>query len=136
MEGNPEFVADLFDVSTMEEEFVPQPVAAPPSSTSAAHTSSQQSNPNGGARRQEAEALAEPTSNKTVIDTFPEAGRVHGVDQGLYTLWAEESTNASNPYHPFSSETDWRIARWAKKMGPGDRALSQLLAIPKVSHLA
>ena len=38
----------------------------------------------------------------------------------------------SNPYMPFASELDWRIAQWAVKDGPGQNAFDRLLKIPGV----
>lgn len=37
--------------------------------------------------------------------------------------------NPSNPWAPFSSEIDWKVARWAKLRGAGSTAFSDLLAI-------
>ncbi|KAJ4483962.1 hypothetical protein J3R30DRAFT_3839006 [Lentinula aciculospora] len=37
-----------------------------------------------------------------------------------------------NPWAPFISETDWRVAHWAKTRGPSSTALSELLAIDGV----
>ena len=39
-----------------------------------------------------------------------------------------------NPFHPFNSELDWRIAQWAIKEDPGHKAFDRLLSIPGVSH--
>lgn len=48
------------------------------------------------------------------------------------TLMEEDSE--SNPFAPFSSELDWRIAHWAVKDGPGHNAFNRLLEIPGVSN--
>ncbi|KAJ4471459.1 hypothetical protein J3R30DRAFT_3407826 [Lentinula aciculospora] len=37
-----------------------------------------------------------------------------------------------NPWAPFISKTDWRVAHWAKTRGPSSTALSELLAIDGV----
>ncbi|KAF8964532.1 hypothetical protein BDZ97DRAFT_1757870 [Flammula alnicola] len=37
-----------------------------------------------------------------------------------------------NPFAPFSSELDWRVAQWAVKDGPGHNAFNRLLEIPGV----
>ena len=37
-----------------------------------------------------------------------------------------------NPYAPFASELEWRVARWAVKDGIGHKSLDRLLAIPGV----
>jgi hypothetical protein len=42
--------------------------------------------------------------------------------------------NTSNPWAPFSSEIDWKVARWAKLRGAGSTAFSDLLAINGVCH--
>jgi hypothetical protein len=39
-----------------------------------------------------------------------------------------------NPLAPFSSQTDWEIAQWAKLCGPGSTAMSDLLKINGVSQ--
>lgn len=39
----------------------------------------------------------------------------------------------SNPYAPFVSQLDWKVARWAKLRGQGSTAMSELLSIPGVS---
>ena len=38
-----------------------------------------------------------------------------------------------NPFTPFSSELDWRVAQWAVKDGPGHNAFDRFLKIPGVS---
>ncbi|KAJ3816723.1 hypothetical protein F5880DRAFT_1619001, partial [Lentinula raphanica] len=40
----------------------------------------------------------------------------------------------SNPWAPFASETDWKVALWAKTRGPSSTALSELLAINGVAE--
>ena len=40
-----------------------------------------------------------------------------------------------NPYTPFGSELDWRIARWIIKDNVGHKSLDRLLAIPGVSTI-
>jgi len=40
----------------------------------------------------------------------------------------------TNPWAPFTSEIDWKVARWAKLRGPGSTAFSELLAIEGVSE--
>ena len=46
-----------------------------------------------------------------------------------------EEDGEPNPFAPFSSELDWRVAHWAVKDGPGHNALNRLLEIPGVSNL-
>ena len=38
-----------------------------------------------------------------------------------------------NSYAPFTSELDWRIAKWVVQDGPGHKAFDHLLSIPGVS---
>jgi hypothetical protein len=38
-----------------------------------------------------------------------------------------------NPFFPFASELDWRVAQWAVKDGPGHNAFNRLLEIPGVN---
>jgi len=40
-----------------------------------------------------------------------------------------------NPWAPFSSEIDWKVACWAKLRGPGSTAFSELLAINGVRNI-
>lgn len=76
------------------------------------------------------------------------AGKIIGQDQKLYDRWKQifgqgESFNMDvdgepgmekqNPYAPFTSELDWRIARWAVKDNPGHKVFDRLLSIPGVS---
>jgi hypothetical protein len=46
-----------------------------------------------------------------------------------------EEGGEPNPFAPFSSELDWRVAHWAVKDGPGHNALNRLFEIPGVSNL-
>lgn len=43
------------------------------------------------------------------------------------------SSDGSDIWAPFTSEVDWRIAKWAKLRGPGSTAFSELLGIDGVS---
>jgi hypothetical protein len=40
-----------------------------------------------------------------------------------------------NPYAPFQSELEWRIARWAKLRGPSLTAFTELMSIDGVSKM-
>ena len=42
--------------------------------------------------------------------------------------------DTSNPWAPFLSEIDWKVARWAKLRGAGSTAFSDLLAINGVRY--
>jgi hypothetical protein len=45
----------------------------------------------------------------------------------------EPGMEKQNPYAPFTSELDWRIARWTVKDNPGHKVFDRLLSIPGVS---
>ncbi|KAI0632388.1 hypothetical protein C8Q77DRAFT_1197709 [Trametes polyzona] len=51
---------------------------------------------------------------------------------GYDTYGVKVQGSDGNPYAPFRSEIDWRIAQWAKMQGPGSNAFSDLLAIKGV----
>ncbi|KAI0639530.1 hypothetical protein C8Q77DRAFT_1224356 [Trametes polyzona] len=51
---------------------------------------------------------------------------------GYQTYGAKVQGSDGNPYAPFRSEIDWKIAQWAKMQGPGSNAFSDLLAIKGV----
>ena len=53
-----------------------------------------------------------------------------------YDIYGKLDQNKVTPniYAPFTSELDWKVARWAKTRGPGSTAVSELLSIPSVSH--
>ncbi|EPQ50210.1 hypothetical protein GLOTRDRAFT_50901 [Gloeophyllum trabeum ATCC 11539] len=47
----------------------------------------------------------------------------------------EDGANPNtNPFFPFSSEVDWRVARWAVEEGPGQKAFDRFLAIPEIKE--
>jgi len=73
----------------------------------------------------------------TVIDE--EAGRIYRQDAPPRYIPIDEDGDAvmgddsePNPFTPFSSELDWRVAQWAVKDGPGHNAFDRLLKIPGV----
>lgn len=45
----------------------------------------------------------------------------------------EDETQEKSLYSPFESELDWKVAEWAVKHGPGQKAFNRFLAIPGVS---
>jgi len=72
------------------------------------------------------------------------AGKVIKMKSSLHEQWRmlfqndhmdvdQLSSGSQNPYSPFASELDWRVARWAIKDGIGHKSLDRLLAIPGVS---
>jgi hypothetical protein len=56
----------------------------------------------------------------------------HTADQ----QYSSAINDASNLWAPFSSEIDWKVAKWAKLRGAGSTAFSELLAINGVCYFA
>ncbi|KAF9470504.1 hypothetical protein BDN70DRAFT_762707, partial [Pholiota conissans] len=54
------------------------------------------------------------------------------IDKDGDTSMAEDGVDG-NPFAPFSSELDWRIAQWVVKDGIGHNSFNRLLEIPGVS---
>lgn len=69
----------------------------------------------------------EPVATKC----FPGAGKILGHTSIPQNAYAADP----NPYHPFANKTDWEIAWWAKKRGPGQTAFNDLLEVEGVSRL-
>ena len=93
-----------------------------------------------------------------VEDIHPTAGMVIRMDKHLHYRWQklfkcnEENQNndqdvdmgdgartddeqsSINPYAPFASELEWRVARWAVQDSIGHKSLDRLLAIPGVCY--
>ena len=86
-----------------------------------------------------------------VEEIHPTAGKVIRMDESLHRRWKKvfgefhssprddgdgdiemRGGQEDNPYSPFASELDWRIARWVIKDGPGQNAFDRLLKIPGV----
>ncbi|TFK46455.1 hypothetical protein OE88DRAFT_1638237 [Heliocybe sulcata] len=42
--------------------------------------------------------------------------------------------DTSNPFFPFASELDWRVAKWAIEEGPGQSAFDRFLDIPGIKE--
>ena len=89
-------------------------------------------------------ANAAQTQHKTYVESFPSrhAGEpiphvqpTSSVYDQYTTKLGADSTSATNPWAPFTSQLDWEIARWAKLRGPGSNAFSELISIPGVSHM-
>ncbi|KAG2151188.1 uncharacterized protein EDB93DRAFT_1224913 [Suillus bovinus] len=59
----------------------------------------------------------------------------HGsVDHGANVAYGAHLANDENPYHPFNSQIEWEVARWAKLRGATSTAFSDLLSIDGVSE--
>ncbi|KAI0630883.1 hypothetical protein C8Q77DRAFT_1063392 [Trametes polyzona] len=54
---------------------------------------------------------------------------------GYQQYGARLEGGSTNPYAPFRSETDWKLAEWAKMQSPTSNAFSDLLAIKNVVEL-
>lgn len=85
-----------------------------------------------------------------VVNQHPTAARVVKADQKLRDRWKaafgkadeiidtegdvnmEEVSEDINPYAPFASELDWKIAKWFVDEDPGHAAFDRLLKIPGV----
>lgn len=75
-----------------------------------------------------------------VIEVDEDAGRIYRHDEPPRHFQVDEDGDSlmdnegePNPFFPFASELDWRVAQWAVKDGPGHNAFNRLLAIPGVS---
>lgn len=96
--------------------------------------------------------VLEDEDDERVEEIHPHAGKVIAMDRALVAKWrlytgggnvdtdgdvemSDMDQSTSNPYAPFASEIDWRVARWAVKDGPGHNALNRLLEIPGVRYL-
>lgn len=90
--------------------------------------------------------LDEEDDTRVVVED-EDAGKVIQMDETLHRRWRKLfhqpsfqktmpeiplPTGDPNPYAPFASELDWRIARWAVHDGIGHSSLDQLLGIPGV----
>jgi hypothetical protein len=65
-------------------------------------------------------------------EALPEQPKHTGYEEYSYALGAEDDINE---WTPFSTRTEWEIARWAKLRGPSSTALSELLKIDGVSEM-
>ncbi|KAG8993874.1 hypothetical protein FRB90_000576 [Tulasnella sp. 427] len=84
-------------------------------------------------------ATTSETDTRMVIDPFKEkfngAGEVLYQNQSRYDTWKRKVMKGNSPYEPFASQMDYAVAKWAKELGPGDGALSKLLAIPGLNQI-
>ena len=67
---------------------------------------------------------------------FPNAGKVYRTDGEVHRAYSESKMgqHLDNPFHPFASQLDWEIARWANEDGPGQAAFTRLLNIDGMSY--
>ena len=84
--------------------------------------------------------ILEDDDDQRVVQIDEEAGRIYRhnppprpcqVDKDGDSLM--DNSGERNPFFPFASELDWRVARWAVKDGPGHNAFNRVLEIPGVS---
>lgn len=74
------------------------------------------------------------TASMQVVDQFPmrSAGAViPGIPHGT-SAYAHQEDLANSVWAPFTSESDWEIAHWAKMRGPTSSAVGDLLDKPTV----
>lgn len=78
------------------------------------------------------------TPKKTVrySDKYPHcrAGAAVTQEESMDTQYEASIHGAKNPWAPFTSSIDWRLAKWAKLRGSGSTAFSELLALEGVSE--
>lgn len=77
--------------------------------------------------------------DEQVVQIDEDAGRIYRQDPPPKHFQVDKDGDSlmdnDNPFFPFSSELDWRVAQWAVKDGPGHNAFNRLLEIPGVSSL-
>ncbi|KAJ3000601.1 hypothetical protein NUW54_g6755 [Trametes sanguinea] len=82
-----------------------------------------------------------PPTTKTVVVPYPDPSAGSAVQcetSPLTPLMTYDNYQTalggtpSNPYAPFTSETDWLVARWAKLRGPGSTSFTELVTIPGI----
>jgi hypothetical protein len=67
-----------------------------------------------------------------VVKVIPGAGKVYDLCAEGYTEYQNPCSGNSNVFHPFASEMEWELAKWAKDSQTGDSAFMKLLGIPGV----
>jgi hypothetical protein len=65
---------------------------------------------------------------------FANAGKVYHTDSEVHRAYSKTGQHLDNPFHPFASQLDWEMARWANEDGPGQAAFTRLLNIDGVSY--
>ncbi|KAE9387410.1 hypothetical protein BT96DRAFT_1005136 [Gymnopus androsaceus JB14] len=60
----------------------------------------------------------------------PHAGTPTGCQTPEHERYRNNLSDPQNPWHPFVSEINWNIVRWAKTRGSSLTALTELLSIP------
>lgn len=88
---------------------------------------------NRSSRRENAGIVLDDDDDTRHTVEHPTAGRVFPQQDGEGDVSMNDGTTPDNPYAPFSSEMDWKIAHWAIKDAPGHKAFDRFLEIPGVS---
>ena len=65
---------------------------------------------------------------------FPNTGKVYRTNGEVHHAYSKTGQHPDNPFHPFASQLDWEIARWANEDGPGQAAFTRLLNIDGMSY--
>ena len=93
-----------------------------------------------GATKTPTHPILDDEDDKWVIQIDEDAGRIYQHEPPPRHFQLDKDGDSSmdnngkpNPFFPFASELDWRVAQWAVKDGPGHSAFNQLLEIPGVS---
>jgi hypothetical protein len=116
-----------------------------PGPSSSAYRSSRSPSPSTPSRS--TSITIDSDDNERVTEEHPTAGKVIRMDVNLHEQWRRRFGDRDsdgdtpmggpdaegNPFAPFASELDWRIASWAVKDGIGHNSFNRLLSIPGVS---
>jgi hypothetical protein len=80
--------------------------------------------------------------DETFVINHSSAGRILRTDPLDHSFQSNRDPNSdvemgddTNPFAPFLSELDWRVAQWAIKDSSGHKAFDRLLEIPGVSEI-
>ena len=110
----------------------PSPPTSPHVSTNIQGTSPQQFT---AGRENVEKQLRKSVTVQTFVEHYPDSKAGDAVPNrskqpNSHTAYGSKFQNSeTNPYAPFSSHIDWKVAKWAKLRGPSSTAFSELLAI-------
>ena len=80
------------------------------------------------------EAIERNLRCEVIVDKFPGGAGAVLPHIGTAGYAQDFGKSPENPYAPFQSEMEWRIATWAKLRGPSSTACSELLNIPNLKE--
>jgi hypothetical protein len=130
------------DWFTAVDDFEMEGLPAGPSTDAdtAHHSGTASGNPQGetGARNRPqscAQVANTLEDNLVIIQKCPGTGQIYGENQGTYHEYKDLGGTEDCPWHPFKSELEWELAKWAKNTQQAESALTKLLTIPGVSEL-